>query len=136
MKYYEKKAGLRLSKHRYNISYYYSFRWVKPLYKTIKRKILILKYGFDTSDTWSLDYSLAKWIYPRLIHFKETTNSHPTNFTSEEWDDLLGEISDGIRLYLEVTCSNTCTYKEGQYAFLAYKHSMQLITDNLFDLWD
>jgi len=137
MRYYEKKTGLELPKHRYPISYYYSFRWVKSLYNTIKRKILILKYGFDTSDTWSLDYSLAQWIYPRLIHFKETAQTYPSEFTSEEWSDLLGEMIDGIKLYLEVTWSdNTCTYKEEQDVYLAYKHSMQLITDNLSSLWD
>lgn len=33
--------------------------------------------GWDDSDLWSLDYTLAKWIIPRLERFKEVRNGIP-----------------------------------------------------------
>lgn len=50
--------------------------------------------GWDDSETWSLDYSVAKFMLPRLIRFKEITNSSvtPTNLPQEEWNDILDSI--------------------------------------------
>ncbi len=41
--------------------------------------------GWDDSDTWSLDYSLAKLILPRLKRFKEITN---VAYDQERLDDI------------------------------------------------
>lgn len=41
--------------------------------------------GFDDSVTWSLDYSLAKLIWPRLRLFREHNMGHPYGMTEEEW---------------------------------------------------
>ena len=45
--------------------------------------------GWDDSETWSLDYSLAKVIAPRLKRFKELNNGHPGDMTEKQWDDIL-----------------------------------------------
>ena len=45
------------------------------------------KYGFDESETWSLDYSLSKLIIPRLKMFKKlslTSGSLPGSLLIEE----------------------------------------------------
>ena len=37
------------------------------------------------SELWGLDYTLAKYILPRLIKFKENAEGHPSNITWEEY---------------------------------------------------
>ncbi len=136
MRYYEKRAGIKEEKNMYSLYYYYTFRWVNPLYRTIIKKIKILKYGFDTSETWNLDYSMAEWIYPRLVHFRENTNSYPHSMTEDEWYKVLDEIIDGIENYLKEVWRSDSLLEQEQLGYEGYKRSMQLITDNLFDLWD
>jgi hypothetical protein len=45
--------------------------------------------GFDDSDTWSLDYSVAKLILPRLKRFREVTIGYPGQMSEQEWDVIL-----------------------------------------------
>ena len=43
--------------------------------------------GWDDSDTWSLDYTTAKFLLPRLKRFKELNNGYPDVFAcGEDWD--------------------------------------------------
>lgn len=49
--------------------------------KEIKDLIFKLKHGFWRSDLWNLDYTIAKFVYPRLKYFVEqgTVGSCVTN---------------------------------------------------------
>jgi hypothetical protein len=35
--------------------------------------------GYADSETWSLDYSLSKWVLPRLKHLRNNVKSYPPN---------------------------------------------------------
>lgn len=48
-----------------------------------------LERGFDDSETWSLDSTIAKFILPRLIRFKEINAGYPGTVSEQEWDDIL-----------------------------------------------
>lgn len=48
--------------------------------------------GWDNSDTWSLDWTMAKFILPRLKLFKEVNNGHPSELTEEEWDATIDKM--------------------------------------------
>lgn len=48
--------------------------------------------GFDDRDTWSLDYTLAQWLVPRLKRFKEVNNGFPIGLTHEKWDKIIDEL--------------------------------------------
>ena len=54
--------------------------------------------GWDDSETWSLDVTIAKFVLPRLKRFKELNMGYPDNNqfgmprTKKEWDDILDEI--------------------------------------------
>jgi len=52
--------------------------------------------GWDDSETWSLDYSLAKLILPRLKRFQEIRGGHPAEMTDQEWNDILKEMIGGF----------------------------------------
>lgn len=45
--------------------------------------------GFDDSETWSLDHSLAQWIVPRLKRFRGITVGYPGHLSEQEWDVIL-----------------------------------------------
>lgn len=58
---------------------------------------------FAYKDTWSLDYSLAKWIIPRLKYLRDNTLSSPPNLeiepsdkskflTIDEWKDRINKM--------------------------------------------
>lgn len=74
---------------------------IKDVYYWFPRKWFHLWHGFDYRDTWSLDYSIAKWILPRLRYLRENTHGYPGQFSEElgyegdgekEWDRILGEM--------------------------------------------
>lgn len=56
--------------------------------------------GYADQETWNLDYSLAKWILPRLKYFRSNINSTSLNrqnnksnyLTIQEWQDILDKI--------------------------------------------
>jgi hypothetical protein len=52
--------------------------------------------GWDDSETWSLDHSLSKSIVPRLRRFREISCAHPSDLTSEEWNECLDKMIDAF----------------------------------------
>ena len=63
------------------------------------------KYGktkIKTSELWNLDYTIAKFIYPRLKAFKEIVNTHPCDISFEEWKYTL----DKMILAFELLCKD------------------------------
>lgn len=61
-----------------------------------------LERGFDDSEMWSLDCTIAEFIAPRLKVFKEQAaqiGDHPVNITSEKWQEILSKMIEGFELY-------------------------------------
>ena len=61
-----------------------------------------LERGFDDSEMWSLDCTIAEFITPRLRVFKEHAKQigdHPRGITSEEWQEILSQMIEGFALY-------------------------------------
>lgn len=58
--------------------------------RRIKHLIQRLRYGFDDSDTWSLDMTMAKWLVPRLKRFQKLSIGVPEfEMTQVEWSTIL-----------------------------------------------
>ena len=58
--------------------------------------------GFDDSELWSLDCTIAEFIAPRLKAFKEHVEhvgDHPCNITLEKWKEILEQMIEGFELY-------------------------------------
>lgn len=51
-----------------------------------------IKLGFNPADTYSLDYSIAQYILPRLKHLKKGKRGHPSNMTDRQWDRELSKM--------------------------------------------
>jgi len=51
--------------------------------------------GFDDSELWSLDMTIAQFILPRLKRFKEVSEMrqcHPGSMSYEEWQDIMDKM--------------------------------------------
>lgn len=69
-------------------------RWDKYCKQRLER-------GFDDSETWSLDGTIARFIYPRLKVFLEDTKEiqcHPADITFDEWIKIIEDMVKGFEL--------------------------------------
>jgi len=58
--------------------------------------------GFDDSETWSLDQTIAEFALPRLKVFKNLNKSHPEQFTHQEWKDIIDEMIYAMEYYSDL----------------------------------
>jgi len=56
--------------------------------------------GFDDSELWNLDCSIAKFILPRLERYQEIKCAHPANLTEEEWTRRVALMISAFKTYL------------------------------------
>ena len=55
--------------------------------------------GWSDEDTWSLDWTIAKFILPRLKRFAKLQNGFPGSTTSKEWNEILEQMIEAFELY-------------------------------------
>lgn len=56
------------------------------------------EHGFDPSECWNLDETVAKFAYPRLVKFKKDSIAIPYGMTKEEWDNILNKMIISFRI--------------------------------------
>ena len=102
-------------------------RFIRPIKHFWQR----LTRGWDDSDTWDLDSTLAWWLVPRLKRFKELTNGYPGGLTEKKWDEILDKI----------ICAFSLISKE-QWDWETDKEKVRQVDEGLdlfrkwyFDLW-
>lgn len=49
-------------------------------------------WGFDERELWSLDLTIANFILPRLIKFREYNSCHPGTLTTKQWNQKLDDM--------------------------------------------
>lgn len=54
--------------------------------------------GFDSTELWNLDSTIAKFVYPRLKMFSKNAVHHPPGVTWKEFKSILDEITEAFRL--------------------------------------
>jgi len=115
----------------------FTLRRVYSRIKRIKRDIIFLYQrktrGFDDSEMWNLDYSLAKLILPRLKLFKKTCSVRPSNLTDEQWKDILDEMIWSFNWY----CGQQWSYGK-DYATNSNRanEGLKLFAEYFDSLWD
>lgn len=58
--------------------------------------------GWDDSDLWSLDTTIAEFIVPRMKRWLEIgVSGYPHGLTPEKWDEILRKILKTFELALE-----------------------------------
>ena len=69
----------------------------EPKWKTQR-----LTRGFDDTEMWSLDCTIAEFIAPRLKVFLEQAElieDHPGQVTFQEWKSILEQMIEGFEIY-------------------------------------
>lgn len=63
-----------------------------------------LERGFDASECWNLDNTIARFIIPRLEVFIEDSMGYPANMTPEQWNRILSQILETFKLIVKDDC--------------------------------
>ena len=78
-----------------------------------------------TSELMDLDYAIADFILPRLIRFKEKSNSYPSGKTFEEYSEILDKMIWSFNYVVkDVKGQEDDRYQEGMNLFAEYFRSL------------
>lgn len=62
--------------------------------------------GFDDTELWNLDVTIAAYVLPRLEAFEQQVPCHPMDMTEDEWKEIIGKMIFSMReLVIEQTPS-------------------------------
>lgn len=103
--------------------------------KRIKKKKGLSK--ITNEEVWNLDYTLAKYILPRLVKYKSVnTMSYPCQFNNiEEWHDVIDKMIWSFDKHLkhDFPSPDSEIYED---EINKYKEGLQLFAECFSDLWD
>lgn len=102
-----------------------------PRFEDFKKQRL--ERGFDSSELWSLDCTIAKFIAPRLKAFKEVScEDHPGSLTVKEWQDILDAMIEGFEIYPD---HFNWAQEEQEANWKKVDKAMKLFHKYFFNLW-
>lgn len=85
--------------------------------------------GFDTTEVINLDTTVAKFLLPRIKHFKNITKSYPSGLTKDSWNEILDKI-----IYAMDYFSSDKKYDDEGEMYLALEGA-QLLGKHFANLW-
>jgi len=126
---------------------YYAYYWPKEKLRylwvhRIKKIPTRLRIGFWPDECWNLDVTFAKYVLPRLKHFRAMNNGFPHGLTEEEWDSHLDAM---IASFEWIGGGNyyDLPIKDGEIDVEAYtklrldtQHGLELFAEYYMGLWD
>ena len=86
--------------------------------------------GWDDSDTWNLDQTLACWIVPRLKVLRRDSSGYPLQLTERKWDVILYKIIRAFEIVRDEEWGVPEHYKA------TVDEGLDLFRKHFFDLWD
>lgn len=87
--------------------------------------------GFSGTEFFSLDYSLALYIYGRLCYFRDhCLVGNPVSMSFEQWSDIIDKMIKGFELYVK---RDESTLSKNQIKQMNY--GMRLFIKYFHDLW-
>ena len=90
-------------------------KYNKKLRKDLKQN------GFDKSECWNLDITIAKFILPRLKYFKENTISYPqVDIGLDGWHEILDKMIYSFDEILKDDSTDQDKIQEGLELFAKY----------------
>jgi hypothetical protein len=117
----------------YNKEFLKSKKGKKKVKKQIKRNKKYQKElkenGIDRTECWNLDYTIAKFVTPRLKLFKELGNSYPGHFENiEEWHKIIDKM---IYSFEQKMADDYANFDQ-----LKYMEGFKLFGEYFHHLWD
>jgi hypothetical protein len=89
--------------------------------------------GFDDSDTWSLDHTLAKWLAPRLKRYKEVNIIVGPTDKGRNWDQILDEMIATFEFLASEERWSVVDYRDKRWKQV--KVGLKLFTKYFTNLW-
>ena len=94
------------------------------------------KFGFDATETWNLDSTIAQFIVPRLKYFRKNLVGYPGDLTEKKWYKIL----DKMIFSFEVTLNNydyfDCTKYKSKKRYKKVQKGFALFGKYFMNLWD
>ena len=132
---------------KFHLSYrwsYYCGLFKELIWRPFKNLVFRCRNGYFASDTWSLDYTLAKWILPRIKGFRKVNNGWPCDEldpncdTPEHWDKTIERMIDAFQSIVDENdnCDAWYTNYENSMARLEQRQEgLELFGKYLLRLW-
>lgn len=118
--------------------------WIKnlsELRKEIKWAFQRMKYGYSDCDVWNIDDWFLDSIVPMLQQLKENLHGYPSNYTFDEWNDILEQMifnftegNEDISSKKPKDFKNWSEYNE--YIADHLNKGLKLFVENFHNLWD
>lgn len=86
--------------------------------------------GYDDSEMWNLCNTIAKFIYPRLVTFKENGSSFPCQLSESKWNKYLDTMIFAFKCFSKVDAIDL-NEKDRKKAF----KGLGLFSKYFLDLW-
>lgn len=83
-------------------------------------------HGFDDTELWNLDNTLAKWLLPRIVRFREID----VVARDKEWENDLDNIVDALSMLADESLLPTLKDKEYM------QNGLNLLAKNIFGFWN
>lgn len=90
--------------------------------------------GWDDTETWSLDTTIADFILPRLKRFREVANGYPGGETPESWCAKVDAMIEAFEIASTVFTAKV-EEKDRAKRARAYKKGLKIFSENLGCLW-
>ena len=88
-------------------------------------------WGFCDADLWGLDITIAQFILPRLVRFREIGMGYPGILSEKRWGNILDKIIAAFEILSEDNYSLRGDKKSG-----IVKCGLKLFAKWFEDLWD
>jgi len=91
--------------------------------------------GWDDTETWSLDTTIADFILPRLKRFREVQHGYPHGETAESWNVKLDAMIRAFTLVSTTFEVDDSTPKQIAKNFREQKKGLKIFSEYLGCLW-
>ena len=117
---------LNLYKSKYG---YNTWSWKRP-FNGFKHLLQRLIRGYDDSEIWNLDSTIALFILPRLKLFRNSLHGYPNNLTFEQWEEVLDKMIIAFSLIDDVA------WHFNDFDYPRVEEGLDLFRKYYFNLWD
>lgn len=94
-----------------------------------------LSRGFDDTETWHLDKTLALFLIPRLKRFLEVNNGFPSGETEESYNEKLNFIVNSFEEYYCENLSENVSLETEKLKLENARKAVDFLSKLWFDLW-
>jgi hypothetical protein len=118
-----------------------NFSVADEIYEKDKEKLIVhqkqrFERGFDDTETWHMDRTMALFIIPRLKRFMEVNNGIPNGETQESYDEKIKYIISAFEnYYVSDKYFNSVDIEERKKLTDDVRQALDYLSKLWFELW-